>query len=125
MMVIYYTKNHEWAKVEENIAIVGITEYAASQLGDVVFIDLPEMGKEYKQDQVVAEIESVKAASDIYAPLSGKVTEINSKLDDSPETINNSSENEGWIAKIEITNSDELDKLINKKQYEQYLQTLK
>ncbi|MCF7869665.1 MAG: glycine cleavage system protein GcvH [Candidatus Omnitrophica bacterium] len=124
-MSIYYTKNHEWAKVEDNIAMVGITEYAVSQLGDVVFINLPESEKSYKQDETLAEIESVKAASDIYSPLSGKVTELNSKLDNSPETINNSPETKGWIAKIEIINSDEINKLMNKEQYQQHLQTLK
>ncbi|MCF7875342.1 MAG: glycine cleavage system protein GcvH [Candidatus Omnitrophica bacterium] len=124
-MDIYFTKNHEWAKVEEGVAIIGITEYAAVQLGDIVFIDLPEIGKECKKDETLAEIESVKAASDIYAPLSGKVTEINSDLDNSPETINNSPESKGWIAKIEITNSDEINKLMNKEQYQQHLQTLK
>lgn len=124
-MDIFYTKNHEWVKVEDSIATVGITEYAASQLGDVVFIDLPEKEKECKKDEALAEIESVKAASDIYTPLSGKITEVNLKLDDSPETINNSPETEGWIAKIEVSNKNEIDKLISKDQYDQYLQTLK
>jgi glycine cleavage system H protein len=124
-MEIYFTKNHEWAKVDGNSATVGITEYAVSQLGDIVFIKLPEEAKKYNQDEVISEIESVKAASDIYAPLSGKITEVNSKLDDSPETINDSPENEGWIAKIELANSDEISRLISKDQYDQYLQTLK
>jgi glycine cleavage system H protein len=124
-MEIYYTKNHEWAKVEDNIATVGITEYAASQLGDVVFIDLPQKSKECKKDETLAEIESVKAASDIYAPLSGKVIENNTKLDDSPEIINNSPESEGWIAKIGLSKKGEIDKLMSKDQYDQYLQTLK
>ncbi|MCF7870923.1 MAG: glycine cleavage system protein GcvH [Candidatus Omnitrophica bacterium] len=124
-MEIYFTKNHEWAKIDGNIAIIGITDYAASQLGDVVFIDLPKKDKDYKQDEVVAEIESVKAASDIYAPLSGKVTEVNSELDNAPETINSSPENDGWIAKLEIAGSDEINKLMNKEEYKQYLQTLK
>jgi glycine cleavage system H protein len=123
-MNIYFTKNHEWAKVEDNIAAVGITEYAASQLGDVVFIDLPQKSKECKKNETLAEIESVKAASDIYAPLSGKVVEINSKLDNSPETINNSPESEGWIAKIELTNSDEIQSLMDKEQYQQHLEAL-
>ncbi|MCF7917191.1 MAG: glycine cleavage system protein GcvH [Candidatus Omnitrophica bacterium] len=124
-MEIYFTKNHEWAKVDGNSATVGITEYAVSQLGDVVFIKLPEEAKKYNQDEVISEIESVKAASDIYAPLSGKITEVNSKLDDSPETINDSPEDEGWIAKIDLANSDEISRLISKDQYDQYLQTLK
>lgn len=123
-MDIYFTKNHEWAKVEDNIATVGITEYAASQLGDVVFIDLPEKEKECKKDEILAEIESVKAASDIYAPLSGKVIESNTKLDDSPEIINNSPESDGWIAKIELSNLDETNELMNKEQYQQHLKTL-
>lgn len=123
-MEIYFTKNHEWAKVEGNSATIGITEYAVSQLGDIVFIKLPEEAKKYNQDEVISEIESVKAASDIYAPLSGKITEVNSKLDDSPETINDSPESKGWIAKIELANSDEINQLITKGQYDQYLQTL-
>ncbi len=123
-MSVYYTKNHEWAKVENSIATVGITEYAASQLGDVVFIDLPEKEKECKKDETLAEIESVKAASDIYAPLSGKVIERNTKLDDAPETINNSPEGEGWIAKIELTNQDETKELMDKEKYSQHLETL-
>jgi glycine cleavage system H protein len=124
-MDTYYSKNHEWAKVENGIVTVGITEYAASQLGDVVFIDLPEIGKECKKDETLAEIESVKAASDIYAPLSGKINEVNLKLDDSPETINNSPESKGWIVKMELTNPDEAGRLMTKDQYDQYLQTLK
>jgi glycine cleavage system H protein len=123
-MEIYFTKNHEWAKVEGNSATIGITEYAVSQLGDIVFIKLPEEAKKYNQDEVISEIESVKAASDIYAPLSGKTTKVNSKLDDSPETINDSPEDEGWIAKIELANPDEINQLITKGQYDQYLQTL-
>ncbi len=123
-MEIYFTKNHEWAKIEGNIAIIGITEYAASQLGDVVFIDLSEIGKEFKKDEVLAEVESVKAASDIYAPLTGKVIEVNSELDDSPEIINNSPESKGWIAKIELSSLDETQSLMDKDNYNQYLQTL-
>ncbi|MCF7916328.1 MAG: glycine cleavage system protein GcvH [Candidatus Omnitrophica bacterium] len=123
-MDTYYTKNHEWVKIEDNIATVGITEYAAAQLGDVVFIDLPEIGKECEQDKTLAEIESVKAASDIYAPLSGKVIESNAKLDDAPETINNSPESEGWIAKIELSNLDETKNLMDKEQYSKHLETL-
>ncbi len=122
-MDIYFTKNHEWVKVDGEIGVVGITDYAASQLGDIVFIKLPEE-KEYKQEEVLAEIESVKAASDIDSPLSGKVIEVNSKLKDNPEIINNSPQDEGWIAKIELINLGELKGLMNGQNYKQFIQTL-
>ncbi len=122
-MDIYYTKNHEWVKVEQNTAFVGITEYAASQLGDIVFIKLPDL-KQYKQDEILGEIESVKAASEIASPLSAKVVAVNSKLSNKPEIINNSPQDEGWIAKVELTSLEELKGLMDEDKYHQYIQTL-
>ena len=122
-MSIYYTKNHEWAKTEQDFVLVGITEYAASQLGDIVFIKLPDK-ETYSQNQTLAEIESVKAASDIDSPVSGQVLEVNSKLTDSPEIINKSPQEDGWIAKIKMSNPQELEKLMDQDSYDKYIQTL-
>ncbi len=122
-MDIYYTKNHEWVKVEQNTAFVGITEYAASQLGDIVFIKLPDL-KQHKQDETLGEIESVKAASEVASPLSAKVVAVNSKLNNNPEIINNSPQDEGWIAKVELTRPEELKGLMDEDKYHQYIQTL-
>lgn len=123
-MDIYYTKNHEWVKIDGKVGTMGISEYAVSQLGDIVFIKLPDKEKKYQQDETLAETESVKAASDIYSPLSGKVIEVNSKLDQSPEIINNSPQDQGWIAKIELDNLNELKNLMDTEQYKKHLKTL-
>lgn len=123
-MDIYYTENHEWAKVEGNIAFVGITEYAVSQLGDIVFIKLPDE-KEYRQNDTLGELESVKAASDVYSPLSGKLVAANLSLKDSPEIINKSPQDEGWVAKLELTKPDEIKSLMTQESYDRFLQTLK
>lgn len=132
-MGIYYTKNHEWVKVDYSadtsgsnkyLSIVGITDYAASQLGDIVFIKLPEQ-KEIKQSEVLCEIESVKAASDIFSPLSGRVVAANLALETKPELINESAQDQGWIVKLEIYNPDELNDLMDQASYKQYIQNLK
>lgn len=123
-MEIYFTKEHEWVKVNNGIAAVGITEYAAHQLGDVTFVELPEVGKSVKQFEVLGAIESVKAASDIYAPVSGRVTTVNEALNDRPEIVNDSPEDAGWIACIEMDNPAELEKLMDRGQYEEYLGSL-
>lgn len=119
-----FTKEHEWVKVKDGIASVGITEYAAHQLGDVTFVELPAVGKTVKQFEVLAAIESVKAASDIYAPVSGKVVQVNEALEDRPEIVNEAAEEAGWIAWIEMENPAELEKLMDRGQYEEYLGTL-
>jgi len=101
-MSIYITKEHEWVKVKEGIGAVGISEHAAHELGDITFVELPAIGKVVKQFEVLGAIESVKAASDIYSPVSGKVVKINEALNDAPEIVNESAEDAGWLAWIEI-----------------------
>jgi len=119
-----YSKEHEWVKVGEGIACVGITEYAAKQLGDVTFVELPQVGKLVKQFDMLCSIESVKAASDIYAPVSGKVVKVNDALEETPEIVNESAEDAGWIAWIEIDGTAELGNLMNREEYEEYLRGL-
>jgi len=123
-MSIYFTKEHEWAKVSGNLALVGISEHAAHELGDVTFVELPPVGKQVKQGEVVAAIESVKAASDIYAPLSGKVVRVNSVLDEAPEQVNESPEQAAWMLEIELDDPAEVGSLMSKEQYDAYLKTL-
>jgi glycine cleavage system H protein len=123
-MSIYFTKEHEWAKVSGNLAQVGISEHAAHELGDVTFVELPAVGKQVKQGEVVAAIESVKAASDIYAPLSGKVVKVNSVLDEAPEQVNESPEQTAWMLELELSDPAEVGSLMSKEQYDAYLKTL-
>ncbi len=123
-MRIYFTKEHEWVKVKEGVGAVGISEHAAHELGDVTFVELPKLGATVKQFDVLGSIESVKAASDIYAPVSGKVVKINEALNDAPEIVNESAEDAGWMAWIEITDESELKNLMTKEQYDEFLKTL-
>ena len=123
-MSTYFTKEHEWVKVKEGIGAVGISEHAAHELGDVTFVELPKLGATVKQFDVLGSIESVKAASDIYAPVSGKVVKINEALNDAPEIVNESAEDAGWMAWIEITDESELKNLMTKEQYDEFLKTL-
>lgn len=123
-MRIYFTKEHEWVKVKEGIGAVGISEHAAHELGDVTFVELPKLGATVKQFDVLGSIESVKAASDIYAPVSGKVVKVNEALNDAPEIVNESAEDAGWMAWIEITDESELKNLMTKEQYDEFLKTL-
>ncbi|PLV58968.1 glycine cleavage system protein H [Thermotoga sp. KOL6] len=115
-----YTKTHEWVEINGNIATVGITDHAQQELGDVVYVELPKVGREVKKGDVVASIESVKAAADVYAPVSGKITEVNERLNSEPELINKSAEGEGWIFKMEIANEDELNELLDEKAYREF-----
>ena len=123
-METYFTKEHEWVKVKDGVASVGISEYAAHQLGDVTFVELPKVGKSVKQFEVLAAIESVKAASDIYAPVSGKVTQVNEALDERPEIVNEAAEDAGWMAFIEMADPAELQKLMTRDQYDEYVRSL-
>jgi glycine cleavage system H protein len=123
-MEVLYTKEHEWIRIDGSTAVIGITEYAVSQLGDITFVELPPLGKDMQQFQVLSGIESVKAASDIYAPLAGKVIAVNDTLDSRPEIINESPEDKGWLAEIEITDPKGVEKLLTRPQYEDYLQGL-
>ena len=119
-----FTKDHEWVQVEGDVALVGITAYAANALGDVVFVEVPEAGKVVKQGDGFAVVESVKAASDVYAPVSGEVTAANDELPNSPDLVNAAPEASGWIAKIKLSNPAELDALMDRDAYEAYLDTL-
>jgi glycine cleavage system H protein len=124
MAEMYFTKEHEWVKVEGTTGKVGISDHAAHELGDITFVELPQIGKSFKQFDVLAAIESVKAASDIYAPLSGRIVAVNASLDASPELVNESAEEQAWMAEIEIADASELSNLMTKEQYEEYLSTL-
>ncbi len=113
-----YSKDHEWVRVEGNTATIGITDYAQSQLGDVVFVELPEEGAELDAHQGLSVVESVKAVSDIYAPLAGKVIAVNETLADAPETINQDPYGDGWIAKLELSDAAQLADLLDSEAYE-------
>jgi glycine cleavage system H protein len=119
-----FTKDHEWVELEGDIAIVGITAYAAEQLGDVVFVEVPEVGKTVKAGDGFAVVESVKAASDVYAPVAGEVVENNTALADAPDTVNAAPEAAGWFAKLKVADKAEVEALMDRKGYEDYLATL-
>ena len=123
-MSMYFTKEHEWVKVKEGIGAVGISEHAAHELGDITFVELPKIGAVVKQFGVLGSIESVKAASDIFAPLSGKVIKVNDALDTAPEIVNDSAEDAGWMAWVEIADESELKNLMTQEQYDEFLKTL-
>jgi len=124
MAETYFSKEHEWVKVKEGIGAVGISEHAAHELGDITFVELPKMGNSVKQFGLLGSIESVKAASDIYAPVSGKVIKVNDALETAPEIVNESAEDAGWMAWIEIADESELKNLMTREQYDAYLKTL-
>ena len=119
-----FTKEHEWVAVDGEHAVIGISAYAAEQLGDVVFVELPDVGKTLKAGDNLAVVESVKAASDVYAPVAGEVVEVNSGLGDAPEQVSEAPEGDGWFAKIKLSDPAELDRLMDKAAYEQFLQSL-
>lgn len=116
-----YTKEHEWVRLEGGGAVMGITEFAQSELGDIVFTELPPVGKSVTQGATLCVVESTKAASDVYAPVSGKVREVNGNLNNAPELINHSPYNEGWMVKLADIRSDELEKLMTPAQYKEFL----
>ncbi|WP_017932669.1 glycine cleavage system protein GcvH [Robiginitomaculum antarcticum] len=115
-----YTEDHEWINVEGDIGTIGISPYAAKQLGDVVFVELPEIGREMDKGDEAAVVESVKAASEVYAPVGGEVIAVNEALEDAPETVNASPDGEGWFIKIKISDADELDALMDEAAYKTY-----
>jgi len=123
-MDMYFSKEHEWVKISGTTATVGISDHAAHELGDITFVELPAVGKSVKQFETVAAIESVKAASDIYSPLSGKVTSINETLENTPEVVNESAEEAGWICTLEITDPSETKNLMSRAEYDEYLKSL-
>ncbi|NLG11967.1 MAG: glycine cleavage system protein GcvH [Elusimicrobia bacterium] len=120
----FYTKEHEWVKVDENKGIVGITDYASQTLGDITFVEVASVGKDVSQFGYLGTIESVKAASDIFSPVSGKVIEVNEKATVSPEIINTSPYTDGWLAIIEMSASDEVKNLMTAEQYKEYIKNL-
>ena len=117
-----YTKEHEWVLIEGGTATVGITDYAQDQLGDIVFVELPAVGDKVSKEDAFGVVESVKAVSDIYAPLSGKVIEVNDDLPDDPEMLNEDPYGDGWVVKIEITDPTDLDDLLDAVAYQQYVE---
>ena len=122
---LLYNKEHEWAKVENGIATIGITDYAQGELGDVVFVELPEVGSDIKIGETFGVVESVKSVSDLYSPVSGKVTEINAQLETEPEIVNSSPFEKGWMIKVECSDESELEKLLSAQQYSEYVDSLK
>jgi len=116
-----YTREHEWVRIVDGVAVVGISDHAQDQLGDIVFVDLPEEGAETLQFEKFGEIESVKAVSDLFAPLTGEVVEVNARLDDEPELVNDSPYGEGWMLKMNIANPPELEALMTAADYERYV----
>ena len=117
-----YTKEHEWIRTEDGVGTVGITDYAQDQLGDIVYVDLPETGKQLSQLAVFGEIESVKAVSELYSPVTGEVIEANQALADKPELINDSPYGDGWIMKVRLPDESEVDKLLTAEQYGEYIE---
>ena len=123
-MTTRYTKSHEWVRVEGDLATVGISEHAQGQLGDVVFVELPLPGKDVAQGEQAAVVESVKAASEIYAPVSGEVVEGNSALEQNPALVNQAAEGEGWFFKLRLRDPSEVEGLMDRAAYEAHLATL-
>lgn len=113
-----YSEEHEWVRVEGNKAYIGITEFAQSELGDIVFVELPEVGATLKQDEPFGSVESVKTVSELYAPVSGTVVEVNGNLEDAPELVNSSSYDKAWMIVVELSDASELDKLLDADKYE-------
>jgi len=123
-MTTRYTKDHEYIRVEGDAGIVGISDYAQGQLGDVVFVELPSVGKTLSKGDEAAVVESVKAASEVYAPVSGEVVEVNSELEASPGTVNEDPAGRGWFLKIRLTNESELDGLMTEEQYQEFVKSI-
>jgi glycine cleavage system H protein len=123
-VTLRYTKDHEWIRVENGIGTLGISDHAQQQLGDIVYVELPEVGREVKQGEQLAVVESVKAASEVYAPASGRVVEVNTALIEKPELVNQDPEGQGWFARIELADPSELDQLMDAESYRDFLETL-
>jgi glycine cleavage system H protein len=117
-----YSKDHEWILVQDNVGTIGITDYAQHELGDVVYVDLPEVGDTFEANDPFGSVESVKAVSEVFCPVGGEVIEVNSKLEEKPELINQSPHQDAWMIKIRLTNPEELKELLSAEEYEEYLQ---
>ncbi len=121
---LYYTKDHEWLKLEGEEAIVGITDFAQKQLGDIIYVDLPQPGKVLEAHQAIGSVESVKSVSDVYSPVSGEVLAVNSELAQTPDLINKDPHGQGWIVRLKIKDKSELNNLMKAADYEKYLEGL-
>lgn len=119
-----YTKEHEWVRLDGDVVTVGITEHAQEQLGDLVFVELPEIGRDVEENDAVAVVESVKAAADVYAPLGGKITEVNKAVVEDPSLVNSEPEAEGWLFKLELADPETFDDLLDEAGYREYLESL-
>ena len=119
-----FTEEHEWVELDGTIATVGITDYAQEQLGDLVFVEVPDVGKTVEKGEELAVIESVKAASEVYAPIDGTVTEANEALAETPELVNQDAEGEGWFARLQVESSDQFDALMTEKAYREFVENL-
>jgi glycine cleavage system H protein len=119
-----YTRDHEWIRLDGDVGTVGITSYAQAQLGDIVFVELPEIGKKLSKGAEAAVVESVKAASDVYAPASGEVIEVNGELEGAPATVNEDAEGKGWFLRLKLTSVGELDALMTAEAYDQYVESI-
>lgn len=124
MTTVRYTKDHEYVRVDGDVAVVGISDYAQQQLGDVVFVELPEIGKAVAKGKEAAVVESVKAASEVYAPLSGEVVEVNAELEGAPGLVNEDAEGKGWFLKLKLSNPAEVENLMSEADYKAFLDTL-
>ena len=123
MSDVKYTNEHEWIRVEGDVAVVGITDHAQEQMGDVVFVDLPAVGTAVEKGGDAAVVESVKAASDVYAPLTGEVVEVNSALEDDPAKVNSDAEGDGWFIKIKMSDTSELDDMMDADAYKAFVES--
>ena len=119
-----YTREHEWVRLEDGIAVCGITDYAQSQLGDVVFVELPDVGARFARLAAAAVVESTKAANDVYAPLSGEIVAVNERLEDEPNLVNESAEDQGWFFRMRLDNEAEIDELLDDDAYRAFVEEI-
>jgi glycine cleavage system H protein len=124
MASLRYTKDHEWIRLEGDTGTFGISNYAQAQLGDVVYVELPPVGKRFGKGEEAAVVESVKAASEVYAPVAGEVIAVNTALEDAPGIVNEDAEGAGWFVKVKITNAAEIDELMSEAQYKAFLESI-
>jgi glycine cleavage system H protein len=124
IMSIKYTRDHEWVTVDGDVATVGVSVYAQEQLGDVVFVEVPDVGRTLDKGDELAVVESVKAASEVYAPVSGEVVEVNEDLEDNPSQVNEDAQGAGWFAKVKLSDPSELDELLDEAAYKEYTEGL-
>ncbi len=117
-----YSEEHEWLKVEADVAVLGITEFAQKELGEVVFVDMPEVGQSFEAGDEIGSVESVKAVAEIYTPVSGEIVEVNANLEDAPELVNEDPHSDGWFIKLRCSSADELKDLMSAEQYQEFLE---